>query len=317
MFPTRVQVLVFGCLLGACLVLAGCNASGKAGDEPAKRPASRGSIKLVCTTGMVADLARQVGGAHVVVDQLMGEGVDPHLYKPSTGDIARLDAADIVFYSGLHLEGKMGEIFARMAKRKPMVAVTDGLPRDRLLRIGPEQYDPHVWFDVGLWSETLREVTKALIEFDPSNTLDYQIAANSHAAVLARLDGDVREQLSRIPASRRVLVTAHDAFHYFGRAYNLEVKAIQGVSTESEAGVREINDLVDFIVARGIKAVFVESSVSNRNVEALVEGAAAQGHRLVVGGELFSDAMGKPGTPEGTYVGMVRHNVDTIVEALR
>jgi manganese/zinc/iron transport system substrate-binding protein len=316
MFPTRVQLLVSGCLLGACL-FSGCNESGQAGDRPANRSAARGPIKLVCTTGMVADLARQVGGAHVAVDQLMGEGVDPHLYKPSTGDIARLDAADIVFYSGLHLEGKMGEIFARMAQRKPMVAVTAGLPRERLLKIGPDQYDPHVWFDVGLWSQTLRVVTKTLAEFDPSNGPSYQAAANRYAAVLGRLDGDAHEQLARIPASRRVLVTAHDAFHYFGRAYDLEVRAIQGVSTESEAGVREINDLVNFIVSRGIKAVFVESSVSNRNVEALVEGAAAQGHRLVVGGELFSDAMGRPGTPEGTYVGMVRHNIDTILEALQ
>ncbi len=266
---------------------------------------------------MVGDLAREIGGEHVVVDQLMGEGVDPHLYKPSTGDIARLDAADIVFYSGLHLEGKMGEIFARMAQRKPMVAVTAELPRERLLKVGTDQYDPHVWFDVSLWSQTLRIVTKTLIDFDPSNSQAYQAAANRYSAVLARLDDEAREQLARIPASRRVLVTAHDAFHYFGRAYDLEVKAIQGVSTESEAGVREINDLVNFIVAHGIKAVFVESSVSNRNVEALVEGAAAQGHRLVVGGELFSDAMGRPGTPEGTYAGMVRHNVDTIVAALQ
>ena len=156
-----------------------------------------------------------------------------------------------------------------------------------------------------------------MTEADPSNSVSYQKAANNYSAVLSRLDIDVREQLSRIPASGRVLVTAHDAFHYFGRAYNIEVKAIQGVSTESEAGVREINDLVDFIVARGINAVFVESSVNNRNVEALVEGAAAQGHKLKVGGELFSDAMGRSGTPEGTYVGMVRHNVDTICGALQ
>jgi manganese/zinc/iron transport system substrate-binding protein len=266
---------------------------------------------------MVADLARQVGGEYVVVDQLMGEGVDPHLYKPSTGDIARLDAADLIFYSGLHLEGKMGEVFARMADRKPTVAVTAGLSHERLLKIGADHFDPHVWFDVGLWSQTLREVTKALTEIDPPHADAYQAAANSYAAVLSRLDIDIREQLSRIPASGRVLVTAHDAFHYFGRAYDIEVKAIQGVSTESEAGVREINDLVDFIVAHGINAVFVESSVNNRNVEALVEGAAAQGHKLIIGGELFSDAMGRSGTPEGTYVGMVRHNVETICRALQ
>lgn len=274
-------------------------------------------LRAICTTGMVADVVRSVGGERVEVTQLMGEGVDPHLYKPSTGDIARLSEADVIFYSGLHLEGKMGEVFARMARRKTTVAITDGISRDRLILIGPEQYDPHVWFDVALWSGTVKPVVEALSTLDAAHAPEYRKRGADYTARLKALDDDCRRQLATIPAGRRVLVTAHDAFHYFGRAYDLDVKAIQGVSTESEAGVREINELVAFIVARGIKAVFVESSVSNRNVEALVEGAAAQDHPLAIGGELFSDAMGRAGTPEGTYPGMVEHNVQAIVGALR
>jgi manganese/zinc/iron transport system substrate-binding protein len=265
---------------------------------------------------MVADLVRYVGGDHVAVEQLMGEGIDPHLYKASTGDIARLDAADVIFYSGLHLEGKMADIFARMAKRRATVAVTDGIPRDRLLETAPNHYDPHAWFDVALWSRCLGAVIDGLVKVDPANASAYRENAQKYRDELAKLDAWCRQRLSNVPESRRVLVTAHDAFSYFARAYGFEVRAIQGISTESEAGVREINQLVAFIAEREIKAVFVESSVSERNIRALVEGCEARGHHVRVGGELFSDAMGRPGTPEGTYVGMVRHNVETIAKAL-
>jgi manganese/zinc/iron transport system substrate-binding protein len=309
-------MLLFGCLLLA----AGCSRSGAsttpAGDGSGNSADHR--PRIVCTTGMVADLARNIGGRWVEVEQLMGEGVDPHLYKPSTIDVVKLSKADIILYSGLHLEGKMSEIFDRMAEgNHRVVAVTADLPRDRLLEIAPGQYDPHVWFDVALWSETTRGVEQALADYDPAHANDYRRQAASYRATLSELDGECRRRLAEIPATRRVLVTAHDAFHYFGRAYDVEVRAIQGVSTESEAGVREINELVDFMTKRGVKAVFVESSVSSRNVEALVEGCDARGHRVVVGGELFSDAMGRIGTPEGTYIGMVRHNIDTIIKALK
>jgi manganese/zinc/iron transport system substrate-binding protein len=274
-------------------------------------------MPVVATTGMVADLVERVGGRHVAVTQLMGAGVDPHLYSVSTGDVAKLNRAAAIFYSGLHLEGKMGDTLGRQASRKPAVALAESIDHSKLLPVGTGRYDPHVWFDVGLWSDALAAVEHTLSEFDPLHAPDYQTAAARYRLELAELDDECHRALATVPADRRVLVTAHDAFHYFGRAYDLEVKAIQGVSTQSEAGLKEINDLVTFLVRRGIKAVFVESSVSERNILALVEGCRAQGHQVAVGGELFSDAMGKAGTPEGTYVGMVRHNVDLIVKALK
>jgi manganese/zinc/iron transport system substrate-binding protein len=265
---------------------------------------------------MVADLVEHVGGKQVRVTALMGEGVDPHLYKPSGGDVARLHRADMIFYSGLHLEGRMGDVLAQVARTKPAVAVTEKLAPQRLLRVGPEQFDPHVWFDVALWSECLGTVERALADFDPAQAAEYQRQADAYRTQLSELDTWCREQIAAIPAPRRALVTAHDAFHYFGGAYGIEVKAIQGISTQAEAGVGDINELVDYISQHKIKAVFVETSVSERNVQAVVEGCAAQGHQVEVGGQLFSDAMGAAGTAEGTYAGMVRHNVETIRRAL-
>lgn len=273
-------------------------------------------IQAIATTGMVADLVAHVGGEHVAVTQLMGEGIDPHLYKASPGDVTQLNRADMVFYSGLHLEGKMGDVLARMGRKKPAVAVAERIDKGRLLKVAEELYDPHVWFDVALWSETLAAVETALCDFDPAHAADYRRRAEAYREELAALDDECRRRIAEIPADRRVLVTAHDAFHYFGRAYGVEVKAIQGISTQAEAGIKKINELVDFIAARGIKAVFVETSVNERNIEALVEGCRSQGHAVQVGGQLFSDAMGQPATPEGTYVGMVRHNVEAIVKAL-
>jgi manganese/zinc/iron transport system substrate-binding protein len=282
-----------------------------------QRRSTAGPIEIITTTGMVADLVEHVGGKQVSASALMGEGVDPHLYKASTGDVSRLSRADMVFYSGLHLEGRMGEVLERLARKKPVYAVTDDLDRDRLLRVGERQFDPHVWFDVGLWSETLAVVERALSEFDPDHAADYRSNAEAYRHELAELDAWCREQVESIDESRRVLVTAHDAFHYFGRTYEIEVQAIQGISTQSEAAVSTINDLVELISQRQIKAVFVESSVSERNIRALVEGCQARGHAVRIGGQLFSDAMGRAGTPEGTYAGMVRHNVKTITQALR
>jgi manganese/zinc/iron transport system substrate-binding protein len=309
--------------LAAASALTGCNSSTTAdghghSSSPAtiKPFAGEYPIKALCTTGMVADVVRQVGGDYLQVSQLMGAGVDPHLYKASTADIDQLAAADIIFYSGLHLEGKMGDVFVRMARRKPTFAITEGVPEQRVLEVGDGHFDPHLWFDVSLWSETIGVVEAALTQLDPPHAADYEQNAKRYRDELAALHEECKERIAAIPEERRVLVTAHDAFNYFGRAYDMQVRAIQGISTESEAGVKEINDLVSFITERKIKAVFVESSVSDRNIKALVEGCQAQGHEVRIGGELFSDAMGSPGTPEGAYVGMVRHNVETIVEAL-
>ncbi len=302
--------------------LAGCDRATNGAHSPTAAADERtfaGSypIKVVCTTGMVADLVRNVGGERVQVTQLMGPGVDPHLYKASTGDVSTLTSADIVFYSGLHLEGKMGDVLLRMARNKPTFAVTEAVDENLVLETEDGAFDPHLWFDVSLWRKSLDVVRDALVKFDPKHAAEYQTRATEYGQQLDALHAEAKAALADIPRERRVLITAHDAFRYFGRAYEVEVRGIQGISTDSEAGVKEINNLVDFIVKNKIKAVFVETSVSDRNMKALVEGCRAQEHEVVIGGELFSDAMGKPGTPEGTYLGMVRHNVQTIAGALK
>lgn len=308
-------------MIGAIGFLAiaatGCGGPAGAGDPAEATFRGEHPIHVVCTTGMVADVVRNVGGEHVDVEALMGPGIDPHLYKPSPGDIARLAGADLIVYSGLHLEGKMAEVFERMARRTRTVAAAEGIEESKLIRVSGGVVDPHVWFDVALWSETVGEVLDVLAAFDPPHADDYRANADRYETTLAELDSEVRSRIEALDHEKRVLVTAHDAFGYFGRAYGVEVRGIQGISTESEAGVREVNQLVDLLVDRGVKAVFVESSVSDRNIAALVEGCGARGHEVRIGGQLYSDAMGPSGTPDGTYVGMVRHNVETIVEALQ
>lgn len=304
-------------VIGLCFqTLMGCRESVSVSELLWPTLSDSTHIEVVCSTGMVADLVSQVGGDRVSVTTLMGEGVDPHLYKASPGDVFRLGQADIIFYNGLHLEGRLGEVFEHMAKRKPTVPLADRITPDNYLHTTGDQVDPHVWFDVALWAGTLDAVSKALSAVDPDHSEDYQSRAEAYRDQLLALHRECRQRFAKIPKERRILVTAHDAFGYFGRAYDLEVRAIQGLSTESEAGVREINELVSLIVGRGIKAVFVESTVNDRNIRALVEGCRARGHQVSIGGELFSDAMGASGTLEGTYVGMVRHNVETITEAL-
>lgn len=304
--------------LAAVLALAGCRES--AGDTGRGDRPDSGSdrITVVATTGMLADLARAITGDHAEVRALMGEGVDPHLYKPSPGDIRLLSSADVVLYNGLHLEGKMGEVLESLGRKKTVVAAAEGIDPARLLA-PPEfegQKDPHIWFDVSLWMEAAEVVRDALAKADPPRGPVYGVNAEKHIAALAALHEEVKAEIGRIPSDRRVLITAHDAFGYFGRAYGIEVLAIQGISTDSEAGLKDINHLVDVIVQRRVPAVFVESSVPRRTIEALIEGARARGQQVRIGGELFSDAMGPAGTPEGTYIGMIRHNVRVIVEGL-
>lgn len=311
--------LLAGLVVTACWAIAGCNGSGQAETASSVRYVFSGDypMRVVCTTGMVADLVQQVGGERVAVGGLMGEGVDPHIYDPPLGDVQRVNAADVVFYSGLHLEGKMADIFARRARRKPTYAVADSIPRDRLISAAPGQRDPHVWFDVALWREASLGVGQTLAEIDPTHADEYQARAARYAAELTSLDQWCRSQLAQIPLRRRVMVTGHDAFGYFGRAYEIEVHGVQGVSTDSQASLAHVNELVDFLVKRQVPAVFIESTLGDQNVRSLVEGCAARGHAVRIGGRLFSDAMGGAGTPEGTYIGMVRHNVDTIVHALQ
>lgn len=303
-------------LLLLVLVAAGCSRSGQSPKATSNDPAK---IKVTTTIGMITDLARRIGGEHVVVDGLMGPGTDPHLYKARERDIRLLSYADVVFYNGIHLEGKLGDVLKRLARKKPVIPVAESIDPSRLLETATagKQHDPHVWFDVSLWMTVAQRIADGLIQIAPAHRTDFERNVQTVLAELEQLHRWCAQQIATIPENRRVLITAHDAFGYFGRAYGIKVRGVQGISTEDEAGVKEINELVAFIAKQGIRAVFVESSVPKKNVEALIEGVRSRGHQIAIGGELFSDAMGAEATPEGTYVGMVRHNVNHIVTALR
>ncbi|PHK94315.1 manganese transporter [Pseudoroseomonas rhizosphaerae] len=311
--PSRRRLLLGAAALAA---MAASPAGSGAGEARAEAPVRR---PVLATTAMIGDLARRVGGSRIELSVLMGEGVDPHLYKPTRGDIARLLKAELVFYNGLLLEGQMTEAFGRVSRAgKPVVAVAESLPPESLLV--PEDAaphpDPHVWMDPRAWSQAAGIIARELARLEPAGAAEFERNLAALQSELAALDEWAARAIASIPARQRVLVTAHDAFGYFARRYGLEVMGIQGLSTESEAGLRRIQELVELLAARNIPAVFVESSVSDRNIRALVEGAAARGHRVVIGGSLFSDAMGAPGTYESTYPGMIDHNVTTMVRAL-
>lgn len=275
-------------------------------------------IDVVTTTGMIADAAREVGGDLVDVRELMGPGVDPHAYRQTRTDIVAMANADLVLWHGLYLEAQMEQFLLELARDNAVVAVAEDMPRNLL--IGHDdyegRYDPHVWMNPNLWSRVVLNVRDALIEALPEQEEALRANAEAHLEELSALANYTTEVLSSVPAESRMLVTAHDAFNYFGSAYGFEVVGIQGISTESEAGLRRIAELVDMLVERDIGAVFVETSVSDRNIRALIEGAAAEGHEVVIGGELYSDAMGEPGTYEGTYLGMIDHNATVIARAL-
>lgn len=278
-------------------------------------------IRVVCTIGQVAEMIRRVGGEHVEVAALMGPGVDPHLYSPVTSDVRKLSAADAIFYNGLHLEGRMADLFEQMAHTKATFAVTAGLQArdDKRLREPPEfagLYDPHVWHDPILWGDCVRDAASMLAKFDPAHADDYQKNAAAYRAELAKLDKQCRAELATIPVERRVLVTAHDAFGYFGAAYGLEVFGLKGISTEEEKDLKHQEDIQRMLVERRIPAVFVESAVAKRTVEAIVEPVKAAGLDLKIGGELYADALGPSDSDAATYAGMIRHNVRTIVTAL-
>jgi manganese/zinc/iron transport system substrate-binding protein len=309
--------------IGAFLALVGIlGAAGCGGTGAGASRTDLGSRKVhvVTTVGMITDIVQQVGGDRVEVDGLMGPGVDPHLFKASEGDTARMARADVIFYNGLHLEGKMGDVFERMGQRVRTVAVTSRLHPEQDLRPAPPGFegthDPHVWFDVTLWMKAAECVRDTLAEMDPSHADVYRSNAQRYLGELADLHAYVKAQAARVPAGRRVLITAHDAFYYFGHAYGFEVQGLQGVSTAAEAATADVQNLARFIAERRIPAIFIESSVPPKNIEAVRAAVQAKGFDVRVGGELFSDAMGSPSTPEGSYVGMVRHNIDTIVKAL-
>jgi manganese/zinc/iron transport system substrate-binding protein len=303
--------LAASCAAALAVCLHGA-ASAPAGAAP-KVP-----YRVVTTVGMVTDIVQQVAGERASVQGLLGPGVDPHLYKPTRDDVALLMRADVIFYNGLMLEGKMSDTLVKVARNKPVYAVTELIDEDLLLQ--PEDfgghYDPHVWMDASLWSRCVDAVARALSTFDPSGAVLYRKNADQLMARCLELHEYGRKAVGTVPARSRVLISSHDAFNYFGRAYGIEVQGVQGISTESEAGLQRINALVEYIVTRDVKAVFVESSVPRKSIEALVEGARARGRDVRIGGELYSDAMGAAGAYEGTYLGMLDHNLTTVARAL-
>ncbi len=276
-------------------------------------------LQVVATTAIVGDLVSAIAAERAALYVMMGAGVDPHLYRATRADLERLLRADLVLANGLGLEGRLAETFARVARAgKSVLAVAETLPEQDLIAVAdaPGAFDPHVWMDPSLWAKAAEPVAEALIRLDPAGEMLFRRNLETLRADVAAIDGYAATAIATIPANARVLITAHDAFAYFGRRYGLAVEGIQGLSTETEAGLRRISDLVELVVARRIPAIFAESSVPERNLRAVIEGAAARGHRVALGGTLFSDSMGEPGTYESTYVGMLDHNVTTIVRAL-
>ena len=313
--------IIYGLLVFVMILFVACDHQSDKANEKASSStgiSSQKPIRVVTTIGMITDIVQNVGGDRVNATGLMGPGIDPHLYKASEGDVARLAGADLIFYNGLHLEGKMAGVLERMQDQIKTVAVTQDI--DRTILLAPPEfegaYDPHVWFNVALWMKTVERVRDTLIEVDKGSAELYRANTKDYLAKLEELHNYVMQQAEQVPPDQRVLVTAHDAFNYFGRAYGFEVRGLQGISTATEAGTADVQALVQFIVERRIPAMFVETSVPRRSIEAVQAAVKAKGFSVEIGGQLFSDAMGASGTSEGTYIGMVRHNIDTIVASL-
>ena len=308
--------LIHKVCLSLCFIAALVNIGCDSKKPPAESEGTK--IRIVCTIGMITDIVKNVGGDQVEVVGMMGPGVDPHLYKPTAKDVKRLKSAQVIFYNGLHLEAKMADVLADMSGDTKAVAVTENV--DKALLLSPPEFegqsDPHLWFDVTLWMKVVETVRDTLSELDSDSETIYRNNAEHYLAKLSKLHQYVKTQAARVPPEQRVLVTAHDAFNYFGKAYGFEVRGLQGISTATEAGIADVQELASFIAERRIPAIFVESSVSSRSLEAVKAAVNSKGFDVQIGGELFSDAMGNEGTPEATYIGMVRHNIETIVQAL-
>lgn len=294
-------------LIGLVTLLASCSNQSTTSDN--------GKLTIVATTTMLADLANKIGGEAVTVTGLMGPGIDPHLYQASAGDVIKLQDADVVLYNGLHLEGKMGDLFSSLGEQgRNMISIEDGLDVNDLLEDSenPGYYDPHVWFDVELWRNAAEHVTSELSTIDSDNTSSYQSNLESYYRELSKLEEYINDRFTEIPENQRILVTAHDAFGYLGKAYGIEVVGLQGISTDAEAGTSDVRLLAQFIEENQIKAIFVESSVSPKNIEALQDAVIARGFEVEIGGQLYSDSLG-----DGNYIDTFRENIDTIVDALK
>ncbi|MGB3546338.1 MAG: zinc ABC transporter substrate-binding protein [Saprospiraceae bacterium] len=293
------------------LMLVSCG-----GEETERNP--DGLLNIVTTTTMITDLVKNIGGDSVRVQGLMGSGVDPHLYKAGEGDVSKLTGADVVFYSGLHLEGKLVDVFERMGRDGKTIALAEVLDKSGL--IGSDyfasNYDPHIWFNIEYWKQITNYLTEELSKLDPGHAEFFAQNRTAYLQQLDALEADVRQTIATLPEDKRVLITAHDAFNYFGKEYGFEVVGLQGLSTATEAGVQDVQKLAQLIIEKRVKAIFVETSVPRRTIEALQQAVKAQGFDVQIGGTLYSDALGSAGTEEGTYIGMFRYNVQTIVNAL-
>lgn len=296
-----------------CIIISVVSCTSK------NRDSKNGKPHVVATTGMLYDAVINIAGDKVTAEAIMGPGVDPHLYKATQGDLAKFNKADLIVYNGILLEGKMSEILKKLGRQKPTVAAAESVPKEMLKSaIGySDAYDPHVWFDVKRWKYAVKAISHALIRLDSANQQYYETNTQTYFTKLDSLDAYVKKRISEIPESQRILVTAHDAFVYFGDAYGIRVEALQGISTVAEFGLKDIAEIIDLIIENNIKAIFVETSVSEKSINAVVQGCKEKGHEVKIGGYLYSDAIGELGTEEGTYIGMFRSNVETIVNALK
>ncbi len=306
-----IQLIVLG--IGSVILLSACNSTT---EEGAKGSDSNDSIQIITTISQIGEPIQIIGGDRVEVESLMGPGVDPHLYEATQGDITTLQNAEIVFYNGLHLEGNMIEIFSKLKESKTTLALGESIDESRLLKDEEGAIDPHIWFDLDIWKDALDNATEVLKEYSPEDADYFEQNKQKYFAQIDELKAEATEKLSSIPDEQRVLVTAHDAFGYFGRMYDIEVVGLQGLCTEDEVGLSDIQSTVDLLIDKQVPSVFVESSINQNSIQAVIEGAAKQGLEVELGGELFSDAMGEEGTEEGTYLGMYRHNVNTVYEGL-
>lgn len=279
---------------------------------------ANGKLNIVTTTTMITDLVKNIGGSTVNIQGLMGSGVDPHLYKASEGDVTKLTEADIIFYNGLHLEGKLVEVFEKM-KNKKTEAIAEALDKNTLIgsTYFASNYDPHIWFDIDYWQQATQYVVKTLSEAIPEQSDTFKTNGENYIKQLETLKKNITSTIETLPKEQRILVTAHDAFNYFGKAFDFQVVGLQGLSTATEAGVKDVQKLAAYIIENKVKSIFIESSVPKRTIEALQAAVKNKNHEVTIGGTLYSDALGNAGTPEGTYIGMFKYNVNTIVNALK
>lgn len=302
---------ILALILSLCFLLVGCS-TAEVNTEDNK-------INVVATTTMLADLSAVIGGERVTVKGLMGPGIDPHLYQASAGDVSLMQKTDVVVYNGLHLEGKMGEVFGNLSGQGvKVICIEDGLDKSKLLASEDDDsvYDPHIWFDVSLWKDAAQIVAKGLSEADPNGKSYYESNLKSYIKELDEVEGYIRNRVEELEKTQRVLVTAHDAFQYFGNAYGFEVRGLQGISTDAEAGTADVSNLASFIVERKIRAIFVESSVPPKTIEALQAAVKAKGFDVIIGGELYSDSLGDVSSGANTYILTFKANIDTIIDAL-